>query len=240
MKIYRKLLQLMGWQLLIIAILLCVAIYLEHSMNNVWRKGVEAIYTPPVMEQADSVLISKIDFSVRSKKLSAVDLGLPSGTKWADRNVGANSPTEYGNLYRYGNPKTKLDGSNNNYANASNIINTQYDVAKVMLGVHWNTPSIEQIKELITYCKSALITLNGKKVMAIIGPNDKFILLPLVGCMFDYGRSQHEMWGLYEAGNWDGDNSFQLVVSDDGGVDCMNSQQPGYYGCAIRAVETEL
>jgi hypothetical protein len=31
-----------------------------------------------------------------------VDLGLPSGTKWAKYNVGATSETEYGNYYMYG------------------------------------------------------------------------------------------------------------------------------------------
>ena len=31
-----------------------------------------------------------------------VDLGLPSGTKWATMNVGANSPTEYGKYFAWG------------------------------------------------------------------------------------------------------------------------------------------
>ena len=31
-----------------------------------------------------------------------VDLGLPSGTKWATMNVGASSETDYGNYYQYG------------------------------------------------------------------------------------------------------------------------------------------
>ena len=31
-----------------------------------------------------------------------VDLGLPSGTKWATMNVGATSITDYGNYYQYG------------------------------------------------------------------------------------------------------------------------------------------
>lgn len=31
-----------------------------------------------------------------------VDLGLPSGTKWATSNVGANSPTAYGDYFAWG------------------------------------------------------------------------------------------------------------------------------------------
>jgi len=37
----------------------------------------------------------------------AVDLGLPSGTKWADRNVGATSPEYYGDYFAWGETSTK-------------------------------------------------------------------------------------------------------------------------------------
>ena len=42
-----------------------------------------------------------------------VDLGLPSGLKWATCNVGANSPEVYGNYYAWGEtePKTTYDWS---------------------------------------------------------------------------------------------------------------------------------
>lgn len=189
------------------------------------------------MDVADVELISKIDFSSKNRKLTAVDLGLPSGTKWADRNVGAASPYDYGNLYRYGNPQTKMDGSNNRHAEDDTIIGTKKDVAKTLLGGKWVTPSSNQIEELLKNCKSHLITIKGKKFVAVIGPNDKFILFPLVGCMFNYGRSQSDMWGLYEAGNLVRGNAIQLVVDDEGKADMMDSQLPGYYGCAIRAVE---
>ena len=36
-----------------------------------------------------------------------VDLGLPSGTKWADRNIGATSVTSVGGYYSYGETATK-------------------------------------------------------------------------------------------------------------------------------------
>lgn len=44
---------------------------------------------------------------VRQKDISnityeAVDLGLPSGLKWADRNVGATSPEDYGSYFQWG------------------------------------------------------------------------------------------------------------------------------------------
>ena len=36
-----------------------------------------------------------------------VDLGLPSGTLWADRNVGAASPEDYGDYFAWGETTTK-------------------------------------------------------------------------------------------------------------------------------------
>ena len=36
-----------------------------------------------------------------------VDLGLPSGTKWATTNVGATTPEDYGNYYAWGETTTK-------------------------------------------------------------------------------------------------------------------------------------
>ena len=34
--------------------------------------------------------------------IQLIDLGLPSGTLWADRNVGADSPEGYGDYFRFG------------------------------------------------------------------------------------------------------------------------------------------
>ena len=37
----------------------------------------------------------------------AIDLGLPSGTKWANMNVGANKPEDYGDHFAWGETKPK-------------------------------------------------------------------------------------------------------------------------------------
>ena len=44
-----------------------------------------------------------------------VDLGLPSGLKWATMNVGATSETDLGTLYAWGETETKDDFTNENY-----------------------------------------------------------------------------------------------------------------------------
>ena len=83
----------------------------------------------------------------------AVDLGLPSGTKWANMNVGATKPEEFGGCYAWGEAKEK---SANNWANyvhcdgtektchnlGEDISGTKYDVAHVKWGGDWKMPTI--------------------------------------------------------------------------------------------------
>ena len=57
--------------------------------------------------------------NIYSKELTYIDLGLPSGTLWADRNVGAKTPIQYGGLYRWGNPNTDINGNNTNISHNS-------------------------------------------------------------------------------------------------------------------------
>ena len=130
----------------------------------------------------------------------AVDLGLPSGTLWADRNVGANSPTAYGGLYRYGAPHTRLDGSNSEVSSLPNIVGTNFDAAMVNLGADWRLPTKEQAKELLQYCKVTKEVTNRVVVAKFVGPNGNYILLPLAGVMYHYGRSQARDFGCYMIG----------------------------------------
>ncbi len=47
----------------------------------------------------------------------AVDLGLPSGVKWASCNLGANAPEEYGDFYAWGETSTKENFDDDEGAN---------------------------------------------------------------------------------------------------------------------------
>ena len=67
-------------------------------------------------------------------KYNAVDLGLPSGTLWADRNIGADFPEDSGDYFAWGETATKdyfdLDTSEDNSISfdASGAIN--YHISK--------------------------------------------------------------------------------------------------------------
>ena len=101
-----------------------------------------------------------------------IDLGLPSGTKWACCNVGADKPEAYGGYYAWGETEEKstynwstyihCDGSESTCHDlGSNIAGTQYDVAHYRWGGSWVMPSYDQNKELIENCTYEWTTLNG-------------------------------------------------------------------------------
>lgn len=99
-----------------------------------------------------------------------VDLGLPSGTKWATCNVGASSKLDFGDYFAWGEtvPKnvydwsTYLDGRISSHEDSwtdkdllkdvTNIAGTQYDAAHTNMGGGWRMPTAEECKELIANC----------------------------------------------------------------------------------------
>ena len=113
----------------------------------------------------------------------AIDLGLPSGTKWACCNVGANSPAECGDYFAWGetSPKTAYLTSNykwyrggdphniSKYCNSSDYgtvdnrteLELEDDAAYVNWGPQWHMPSRDQSVELLDNCTSEWTTVNG-------------------------------------------------------------------------------
>ncbi len=134
-----------------------------------------------------------------------IDLGLPSGTKWACCNVGADKPEAYGGYYAWGETVTKstydwstythCDGSSSTCHNlGSDISGTQYDVAHVKWGGSWVMPTKELQNELRNNCTSTWTTQNGVSGRLFTGKNGGSIFLPAAGYR----------WGgdLYYAGEY--------------------------------------
>jgi len=122
-----------------------------------------------------------------------IDLGLPSGTKWACCNVGASSPEDYGGYYAWGETIEKSEdytwenyqfhgSSTGGYKNiGSDIAGTSYDVAHVKWGGSWRMPSLEQIRELLNNCTSKWTSVNGTYGREFTGPNGGKVFLPATG-----------------------------------------------------------
>ena len=138
-----------------------------------------------------------------------IDLGLPSGTKWACCNVGADKPENLGGYYAWGETETKsiyswstythCDGSKDTCHDlGSEIASTEYDVAHVKWGGSWVTPSEEQQSELRQNCTYEWTTLNGVKGGKFTSNiNGVSIFLPITGYRDGSTVYDTNSYGLY-------------------------------------------
>ena len=134
-----------------------------------------------------------------------VDLGLPSGTKWATMNVGASRPEDYGSYFAWGEtqPKNEYNCGTYKWCKGSDDTMTRYciqssygyngftdnltellpedDAATVNWGGSWCMPTFTQIEELLDNCSCYWTTLNGVKGTLVTGPNSNTIFLPAAG-----------------------------------------------------------
>ncbi|MCD7710302.1 MAG: fimbrillin family protein, partial [Porphyromonadaceae bacterium] len=127
----------------------------------------------------------------------AVDLGLPSGVKWATCNVGASSETDYGNYYAFGEISTKSSYSTSNstwygksVTEATIKGNPLYDAATANWGGSWRLPTSTEISELINTNNTTHTahTKNGVKGVTITSiTNGNSIFFPCSGCFTGTG-----------------------------------------------------
>lgn len=137
----------------------------------------------------------------------AIDLGLPSGTKWSCCNVGASVPENFGGYYAWGEvhekeqylEKTyKYRLKDGNYVDiGSNIANTEYDVAHLIMGAKWCMPSVEQIEELRHYCSTNSILVNGVKGILLKAQNSHELFLPAAGYCDRNGNNTIGIYSYY-------------------------------------------
>ena len=152
-----------------------------------------------------------------------VDLGLPSGTKWATCNVGANSPEEYGNYYAWGETSSSSNCSNFGlsisrlqslgYIDGEGNLTPQYDAAKANWGGAWRMPTKTELEELINNCTWTWITQNGVKGRSVQGPSGASIFLPAAGFR---GASSLSNVGSYGGYYW------SSAPDGNGGYDAYN------------------
>ncbi|MBO4826037.1 MAG: hypothetical protein J5506_02210 [Prevotella sp.] len=125
-----------------------------------------------------------------------IDLGLPSGTKWACCNVGADKPEGNGGYYAWGETEEKteyfwstyLHGTYNDDGDYSlleylgaDIAGTQYDVAHQQWGGNWVMPSYDQMAELCKNCESEWNNQNGVDGYLFTATNGATLFFPASG-----------------------------------------------------------
>ena len=126
-----------------------------------------------------------------------IDLGLPSGTRWATCNIGATTPSAPGGLYAWGETVTKTsympDNSKTHGKDMDDISgNATYDVATAKWGKGWRMPTKEEFDELVRYCPfPQYVKKNGRLGQEFTNTkNKRTLFLPATGHK-EYG-SKHE------------------------------------------------
>lgn len=155
-----------------------------------------------------------------TEEFTYVDLGLPSGLLWAECNVGATVPEEYGSYFAWGEtqPKDFYDWINYKYGTDWNLI-TKYctdqelglngfvdnlvtlepedDAATVAWGDGWRIPTKEEWNELNENTNAWWTTVNGVNGRRFVASNGNSIFLPAAG-----RRWAHEFYDVGNYGNY--------------------------------------
>lgn len=131
-----------------------------------------------------------------------IDLGLPSGLKWASCNIGASSPSDKGFYISWGETMSKSEYWQENSATRERSFgdiagNSQTDAARALWGSTWRLPTKADMDELIMQCSWRWTTINGVPGYNIIGPNDNSIFLPAVGFITGVTVSREGVFGYY-------------------------------------------
>ena len=130
---------------------------------------------------------------------TAVDLGLPSGLKWAKFNIGANAPEEHGGYFAWGETTEKnvyswgwylcqqsecgksadpIIGNYQSHSSGTYTLGPAYDAAHIQWGGRWRMPTQDDLNELKENCSCEKTTVNGVSGYRYTGWNGNSIFLP--------------------------------------------------------------
>lgn len=140
----------------------------------------------------------------------AIDLGLPSGTKWADCNVGASTASEYGGYYRF-------EETNDEW------------------GGRWKRPTKTQLEELYNQCEWKWTSVEDHRGYQVTGPNGNSIFLPAAGQHINTGMSGVGSNGSYRSSTSINTNFAYGMGFSSGGVSPSLSQSK-HTGLSVRLV----
>ncbi len=195
-----------------------------------------------------------------------VDLMLPSGTLWANCNIGADNPWELGYYYAWGETSTKVKYNwqcyryaNGNcdkltkYCNKASYGNEGYtdllaslvcadDAAHANWGLEWRMPTVAQYQELLENCASEwTVNYKGKGVAGWVfksRKNNDEIFFPAAGYNDRYGNpTSVGSYGFYWTSSLDISNPGNAsVLYFHSGCVGASSNSFRYYGHSVRAV----
>ena len=139
------------------------------------EKSIDSVYTNAVFDEV-------VEPNGNIGGHDYVDLGL--SVKWATCNVGASSPSDYGDYFAWGKTSAKseyTEKSNETYGKDLGDIagNPAYDAVSANWGGSWRLPTKAEFEELKDNC--TWTTKKGHNGYWVQGPNGNSIFLPAAG-----------------------------------------------------------
>lgn len=192
-----------------------------------------------------------------------VDLGLPSGTLWATMNVGANSETDYGLYFAWGDTKGHADASTKafswsdykfnpsgdgstmtkyNKTDLKTVLDLEDDAVAVAWGGDWHMPTETQLKELLdpANCTSTWTTVDGVNGRLFTSKtNGNTLFIPAAGYAYDGSVSVVGSGDYVWSSSLD-DRAVDIVKYSHclqfGRNDVLMLDSPRCYGLSVRGV----
>ena len=196
--------------------------------------------------------VISIESQVAPAPTGFVDLALPSGLLWAEKNVGANRPEDDGLYFSWGNVDghTGTDGydfgSNNDGPYAStpgaalegNIpTNITYDAAMHNMGAPCRMPTVSEFQELYNNCTTEWINqngVNGRRFTSRINGNSLFF--PAAGYRSGVSLYYRGSDGYYWSSSRNSAASSYDLSFNSGRVNPSGTSNR-FYGFSVRAVQ---
>lgn len=174
-----------------------------------------------------------------------IDLGLPSGTKWACCNIGAATQVDYGDYFRWGETTPMKEGDTEatyRYEGrdiGDDISGTRCDAATANWGTDWQMPTEQQFQELMDNCSYTWTTHDGVEGAKVTGSNGRSIFLPASGYRDrDDGSLNLVGSGNYWSASFDMNNEgcYMFAFTPEEWIRASGSWA---YGFPVRAVAEE-
>lgn len=165
-----------------------------------------------------------------------VDLGLPSGTKWATMNVGASSETDYGNYYQYGKGAAQYAATSgdSSYSGTENPLATSADTVAQVWGGSWHMPTKAQFEELTANTTYEWTTINGVNGGKFTATNGNYVFFAAAGFWYYGSQGSVGNYGHYWSSTpYDSGLAYNLYFGD--GRDVVDNNDRSY-GYSVRGV----
>lgn len=171
-----------------------------------------------------------------------VDMGLPSGNKWATMNIGATDTLDAGLHFSFGATISKEELVENgeygmSFASAmsgdvlDNIAGTDNDVAHVRWGGKWRMPTKEDYEELFMHCSYYYKVINEKGGYLVKAKNGNRLFLPNTG---HFLGNEFSPGGVHNGYYWTA--TYPIGLRFFKSKEIVLKSIDSYHGMAVRAI----